>query len=144
MIPDMNMLNFSSKDLTIASMLLFSMICLASGIYSLFDLTPGFFLPLTAALGTSLTYKIIDYRQGRRSIIALQKVSKEIIIFAVSSIIFGLFMPMMFPAGAYDDNRWLVYINAIFLVGGMVGIPMVKGHSTLLKLVTRKRIENTK
>jgi hypothetical protein len=69
----------------------------------------------------------------------MEKVDRNFIEWALGSVVFGFVMPMLFPAGAYQTSPWLIVVDAVFLIGGVTAVPILRGYSLLVLLCARRR-----
>lgn len=127
------------QDVTQAAGILCAAVATAALLYGQFSAVPGFIWPAFAAIAAAGT------EVGRRcwrtpaTAAALAKLSPAFVSTAVGAVIFALVMPALFPDGAYERARWLVWIDAIFLLGGLLAVPAARLMLGIAARLARRR-----
>lgn len=122
------------QDVTQAAGVLCGIVAAAGILYGQFAAVPGFVWPALVAIAAAAGE--VGRRCWRRPapVTALAKLSPTFVSTAIGAVIFALVMPALFPNGAYERARWLVWIDAIFLLGGLLAVPAAR---LMLGIATR-------
>lgn len=112
-------------DLVRAAAILCGVICAAGMVAGQFNQIPGFIWPLLLALAAALLE--LGWRCRTRTNAAdLGRLSENYINTTTGAVVLAFIMPALFPNDAYERVRWLVWIDALFLVGALLSIPMAR------------------
>lgn len=133
------MKNFNKVDIFVAFLISLLAVGLAAYLYSLSGLLPGFVLPLGVSVIAGFVNLFVKHRKGLNLLVGLPAIDKQFVALAIGATLFGLLMPILFPSGAYEYAKWLVYVNSIFLVAGITSIPVAKGLALLVIFSARIR-----
>ena len=130
------------SDVTQAAGLLCGTIAAVGLVYGQFSAVPGFVWPALVAVAASAV------ELGRRCwtkpapASALAKLTPTFVSTAVGAVIFAFVMPALFPNGAYERARWLVWIDAIFLLGGLLAVPTARLMLNIAERLARRRLQH--
>lgn len=128
------------SDVTQAAGLLCGAVAAVGSVYGQFSTVPGFVWPALVAVAASAV------ELGRRCwtkpapASVLAKLTPMFVSTAVGAVIFAFVMPALFPNGAYERARWLVWIDAIFLLGGLLAIPTARLVLNIAARLARRRL----
>lgn len=131
----------SIHDVTQAAGVLCGTVAAIGLVYGQFGAVPGFVWPTLVAIAAS------GVELGRRCwakptlASALAKLSPTFVSTAIGAVIFAFVMPALFPDGAYERARWLVWIDAIFLLGGLLAVPAARLLLNIAARLARRRLQ---
>jgi hypothetical protein len=127
------------NDVTQAAGVLCGTVAAVGLVYGQFSAVPGFVWPALVAVAASAV------ELGRRCwskpapASTLAKLTPTYVSTAVGAVIFAFVMPALFPDGAYERARWLVWIDAILLLGGLLAVPTARLTLTVAARLARRR-----
>lgn len=128
-------------DVTQSAGILCGTIAAAGLVYGQFSQGPWFVWPALLAVAASAVD--LSRRCWGKPTTAnqLAELTPTFVSTAVGAVIFAFVMPALFPDGAYERARWLVWIDAIFLLGGLLAVPAARLLLHIAARLARRRLQ---
>lgn len=134
-----NKVQVSIHEVLRAGAVLFGLIAGGGLVAGGFNQLPGIVWPALLALGLSVA--LLGRRCWRQALQKdeLGKLPASFISTALGAVVFAFAMPAIFPNGAYDSARWLVWVDATILGTGLMAVPINRAHLHIAGAMAQRR-----